>query len=83
MLEARISFFHSLIESKPKISVINTRHKKAAYGKIHEIMNDWNCDTTCTLTSLPASNVENFKRVIFAAHGVNDYLGLEIKRYSV
>jgi hypothetical protein len=30
-----------------------------------EIMNDWNYDANCMLTSLPVSDLENFKQMIF------------------
>jgi hypothetical protein len=34
------------------------------------ITNDWNCDASCTLTSLPVWGLENFKRLIFVAQTV-------------
>jgi hypothetical protein len=38
--------------------------------KYKEIMNDWNYDASCTLTSLPVWDVENFKRLIFVVQSV-------------
>jgi hypothetical protein len=35
--------------------------------KDKEITNDWNFDASCTLTSLPVWNLENFKRLISVA----------------
>jgi hypothetical protein len=35
--------------------------------KHKEITNDWHYDASCTQTSLPASDFQNFKRLIFAA----------------
>jgi hypothetical protein len=46
------------------ITVINRRYRKTTY-KHKDIMNDWNYNTSCKLTSLPFSNLENFKQFIF------------------
>jgi hypothetical protein len=39
--------------------------------KYKEITNDWNYDASCKLTSLPVSDFESFKRLIFVAQGTN------------
>jgi hypothetical protein len=44
--------------------------------KYEEIMNVWNYDTSCTLTSLPVLNFENFKCLIFVAW---EYKGFQVK----
>jgi hypothetical protein len=38
--------------------------------KYKEIMNDWNYDAKCTLTSLLILDLENFKHLVFVAHSV-------------
>jgi hypothetical protein len=43
---------------------------KAHMGKYKEITNDWNYDASCTLTSLPVWDLENFKRLIFVVQFV-------------
>lgn len=42
---------------------INKRHKKAI--NTHKITNDWNYDAIYMLTSLPVSDLENSKHLIF------------------
>jgi hypothetical protein len=39
-------------------------------GKYKEITNDSNYDASCTLTSLPVWDLENFKRLIFVVQTV-------------
>jgi hypothetical protein len=53
--------------------------------KYKEIMNDWNYNTSCTLTSLPVLDLENFKRLIFVAESVqhNAFTLLRFKVESV
>jgi hypothetical protein len=41
--------------------------------KYMEITKDWNCDDSCTLTSLPVCDLENFKRLICVAQCVPTY----------
>jgi hypothetical protein len=41
--------------------------EKPHMNKYKEIMNDWNCDAICMLTSLPFSDKENCKCLIFVA----------------
>jgi hypothetical protein len=41
--------------------------EKPHTDKYKEVMNDWNYDASCTLTSLPVWGLENFKRLIFVA----------------
>jgi hypothetical protein len=36
----------------------------------YEITNDWNYDASCTLTSLPVWDLENFRRFIFVVQSV-------------
>jgi hypothetical protein len=38
--------------------------------KYKEIMNDWNYNASYTLASLPVSDLENFKCLIFIAQSV-------------
>jgi hypothetical protein len=40
-------------------------------GKYKEIKNDLNYDASCTLTSLPVWDLENFKRLIFVVQSVH------------
>jgi hypothetical protein len=47
-----------------EVIAINERREKPHMGKHKKIMNDWN-DTSCTLTSLPAWDLRNFKHLIF------------------
>jgi hypothetical protein len=44
--------------------------EKPHTGKYTEITNDWNYDASCTLTSLPVWDLENFKLLIFVAQSV-------------
>jgi hypothetical protein len=44
-------------------------------GKYKEITNDWNYDASCTLTSLPVWDLENFKRLIFVVQSVHEQHG--------
>jgi hypothetical protein len=41
--------------------------EKPHMNKYKEIMNDWHYYASCTLTSLPVSNFENFKHFLFVA----------------
>jgi hypothetical protein len=43
-------------------------------GKYKETTNDSNHDASCTLTSLPVWDLENFKRLIFVAQSVQSML---------
>jgi hypothetical protein len=47
--------------------------EKPHMNKYKEIMNDWKYDTGCTLTSLPISDFENLKHLIFVAQSVPPY----------
>jgi hypothetical protein len=38
--------------------------------KYKEIMNDWNCEANCMLTSLPVWDFEKLDHVIFVAQSV-------------
>jgi hypothetical protein len=40
-------------------------------GKYKAITNDWNYDASCTLTSLPVWDLDNFKRLIFVVQTVH------------
>jgi hypothetical protein len=53
--------------------------------KYKEITNDWNYDASCTLTSLPVWDLENFKRLIFSAQSVQSkkHTGLFSITYSI
>jgi hypothetical protein len=45
--------------------------EKPYADKYKEITNDWNYDASCTLTSLPVWDLENFKRLIFVVQSVH------------
>jgi hypothetical protein len=45
--------------------------EKLDMDKYKEITNDWNYDASCTLTSLPVWDLENFKHLIFVAQSVH------------
>jgi hypothetical protein len=45
--------------------------EKPHTDKYKEITNNWNYDASCTLTSLPAWDFENFKRLIFVVQSVH------------
>jgi hypothetical protein len=45
--------------------------EKSHTDKYKRIMNDWNYDASCTITSLPVSDLENFKRLIFVAQSAH------------
>jgi hypothetical protein len=62
-----------------KVVLIDIWHKncnkwketeKQRTDKYKEITNDWNYDVSYTLTSLPVSDLENFKRLFFVAQSV-------------
>jgi hypothetical protein len=44
--------------------------EKPHTDKYKEITNGWNYDASCTLTSLPVWDLENFKRLIFVVQTV-------------
>jgi hypothetical protein len=44
--------------------------EKPHADKYKEITNNWNYDASCTLTSLPVWDLENFKRLIFVVQSV-------------
>jgi hypothetical protein len=44
--------------------------EKPHTDKYKEITNNWNYDASCTVTSLPVWDSENFKRLIFVAQSV-------------
>jgi hypothetical protein len=44
--------------------------EKPHTDKYKEITNNWNYDASCTLTSLPVWDLENFKRLIFVVQTV-------------
>jgi hypothetical protein len=44
--------------------------EKPHTNKFKEITNNWNYDASCTLTSLPVWDLENFKRLIFVVQSV-------------
>jgi hypothetical protein len=46
--------------------------EKPLMNKHKEIMKDWNYDATCTHTSLPVSDLENLKCLIFFWGGGGD-----------
>jgi hypothetical protein len=52
------------------------REKPHVY-KYKEIMNNWNYDASCMLTSLPVSDVEHFEQLVFVAQSVQHVLCIE------
>jgi hypothetical protein len=46
--------------------------EKPHTDKYKEIMNDWNYDASCTLTSLPVWDLENFKCLVFVVQSVQN-----------
>jgi hypothetical protein len=46
--------------------------KKLHTDKHKVITNDWNYDASCTLTSLPVWDLENFKRLVFVVQCVQN-----------
>jgi hypothetical protein len=48
--------------------------EKPRMVKYKAITNDWNYDASCTLTSLPVWDLENFKRLVFVVQSVPKYL---------
>jgi hypothetical protein len=41
--------------------------------KYKTIANDWNYDASCTLTSLPVWDLENFKRLVFVVQSLDQH----------
>jgi hypothetical protein len=39
--------------------------------KYKAVMNDWNYDASCTLTSLPVWDLENFNHLVFVVQSVH------------
>jgi hypothetical protein len=46
--------------------------EKPHTDKNKEITNNWNYDASCTVTSLPVWNLQNFKRLIFVVQSVQE-----------
>jgi hypothetical protein len=44
--------------------------EKSHMDRYKEITNDWNYDASCTLTSLPVWDLENFKCLVFVVKSV-------------
>lgn len=53
------------------------RREKLHANKCEEMKNEWNYDTNYTLTSLPFSELHDFKRLIFVA--LEFYVECELK----
>lgn len=51
-LQIRLTYGWLLNTFLTYIILVNGRFRKATYGQIQEIMNDWNYSATCTLTYL-------------------------------
>jgi hypothetical protein len=60
-----------------QVIAINGRQRKATYGQVQGDMNDWNHDASCTLTSLPVWDLENFKRLVFVEQSVQKSVKLK------
>jgi hypothetical protein len=54
--------------------------EKPHTDKYKEIMNNWNYDASCMLTSLPVWDLKNLKHLIFVAPSVQ-YWGLLLKGF--
>jgi hypothetical protein len=52
--------------------------EKQHMDKYKEIMNDWNYDANCKLTSLLVWDIENFKCLIFVAQSVQDLQVMDV-----
>jgi hypothetical protein len=46
--------------------------KKPHINKCKEIMNDWNYDNICTLTSLLSWDLENLEHLAFTVHSAHE-----------
>jgi hypothetical protein len=57
----------SLLACLAHITVFNEGTEKPHMDKYKEITNDWNYVASCMLTSLPVSDLENLKCLIFVA----------------
>jgi N6-adenosine-specific RNA methylase IME4 len=51
--------------------------EKSHMDKYKESTKDWNYDASCMLTSLPVSDLENFKCLIFVAQTVHDIIKIK------
>jgi hypothetical protein len=51
--------------------------------KYKAIMNDWNYDASCTLTSLPVWVLENFKCLVFVVQSVHITVSLILPMFLV
>jgi hypothetical protein len=51
--------------------------EKPHTNEYKEITNNWNYDASCTLTSLPVWDLENFKRLIFVVQTVQGTTSLD------
>jgi hypothetical protein len=49
--------------------------EKLHTDKYKEITNNWNYDASCTVTSLPVWDLENFKGLIFVLQSVQERCG--------
>jgi hypothetical protein len=49
--------------------------------KYKAITNDWNYDASCTLTSLPVLDFENFKRLVFVVQSIQIEI-IELQLFS-
>jgi hypothetical protein len=56
--------------------------EKPHVDKYKEITKDWNYDTSCTVTSLPVWDLENFKRLIFVVQTVLAHFYCEAYTYN-
>jgi hypothetical protein len=55
--------------------------EKPHTDKYKEITNNWNYDASCTLTSLPVWELENFKRLICIVQSVQAFTFLHVNEY--
>jgi len=53
-----------------QVAVKNEEHRKAT-DRYRQIMNDWNCDGSCTVTSVLIQDLEDFQHLTFAAQNVH------------
>jgi hypothetical protein len=73
-----ISLINIFLQIRQTLLFLRNRHlayiaegrEKSHTEKYKDITSDWNYDASCTLTSLPFSDLENFKGSIFVAQSV-------------
>jgi hypothetical protein len=65
MLNCSAIFINTAAEPRHICQEINGRKQNPYMDKYTEIMNDWNSDTCCTVTSLLVWDLEKFRHTSF------------------